>query len=728
MPANTASGARVPARRWSLARASPDILLLLGVVAAEAAFAAVYALRATHWAVMTDELQNVKLATNVARTGSPLPVLHGRAYGAWSMLYPLALAPLYASLPATAAARGAHLLNAVAMVSTAVPVYLLTRSVTRSRAAAWAGAALTGLVPWVALSTAVLTENVAYPAFAWAVLLIHRALGFPGDRRAFAALAALALAVLARTQFLLLAVVLPVALIAHEAGFAAARARPGARSAAAARALREAARSQRVLVGASVLGAAAAVALAATGRLAGVLGSYASTLSGGLLPPGVWRASADHLDRVVVGIGIVPFVLAVAWSFLTIASPARKEAHAFCVLLLLVVPLLSLQAASFDLRFTPGAFPQERYVFYIAPLLFVGMVACLVDRGRRGVRAALVLAAGILFVALALLGSFEPTTAIFWASPASAFHSVIGTAAGSLGLSADSLVVLAAAAIVLAAAGAVLRVEPLRTLAVVTVAVAVFCVFETRHVLEADALPAVTRPSMPSGAPRDWIDSALPGAASVALVPQPYWGPEPWWDAEFWNKTVDRAVSVDRGPTYTPFPADALHSDFARGSLSGSSPTRLLVLAIDDPRFQLAQARVIAAAPPLELVRTTKRLRADWLTRGLYADGWTHPGQTARFRFYAPQRARRWNVVIALSAAPNAVRPQRYRLVPGAAAATTYVGSLAPGAHTRVAFDVAVPANGFRELRLAVRGRARLADGRVVGLHVDRVQVGAPAR
>ena len=39
------------------------------------------------------------------------------------------------------------------------------------------------------------------------------------------------------------------------------------------------------------------------------------------------------------------------------------------------MPLLSLQAASFDLRFTPGAFPQERYVFYVAPLLLVGMVA-----------------------------------------------------------------------------------------------------------------------------------------------------------------------------------------------------------------------------------------------------------------------------------------------------------------------------------------------------------------
>jgi hypothetical protein len=702
-----------------LSRAAPE-LLLVGVVACEAVFAASYALRATHWAVMTDELQNAKLATGVARTGSPLPVLHGQHYGAWSMLYPLLLAPFYAALPATTAVTAAHVLNVALMASTAWPVYLLARAVTGSRAGAWVAAALSALVPWIALTTALLVENAAYPAFVWAVFLIHRALAAPGDRRGVAALAGIALALLARTQFFVLCVVLPLALVAHEAGFAAAGRRGQGRAAPAGHDLRSALRRQRVLVVATLAGTAAAAALVAAGRLGTLLGNYASTLRGGLLPPGVGRAAANHLDRIVVGIGIVPFVLAVGWSFLMLARPRSRQAHAFAVLLLLVVPLLSLETASFDLRFTPGAFPQERYLFYLAPLLFVGMVACLLERGARVARAALVLAAGLLFVGLASLGSFRPTTAIFWASPASAFHHVLGTAAGRLGLSAGSLVVLATAAMTLALAAAIWRGNGRRVLAVTGVGVATFCFVETRHVLETNALPMVTRPSAVRGAPRNWIDTALPSSASVALVPQLYWGPDPWWDAEFWNETVDRALSVDGGWTYTPFPDDSVRTDFATGSLVGAVPTRLLVVAADDSRFHLAGATRIAAAPPLELVRTTKRVRADWLTRGLFADGWTQPGRTARLRFYARGRPRRFNVVIALTAARTAARRQRYRLV---ARGATHRGSVRRRRVARIAFDVAVPANSFAEARLVVRGGARLADGRTVGLHVDGIKL-----
>src|SRR5206468_8669098 len=130
------------------------------------------------------------------------------------------------------------------------------------------------------------------------------------------------------------------------------------------------------------------------------------------------------------------------------------------------------------------------------------------------------------------------------------------------------------------------------------------CSIETRHVFVRYAVPAVTRSSAIPTARRDWIDAALPADASVALLPNPYLGPEVWWDAEFWNKSVDRTLRIDHDPTYTPFPADQINIDFSAGQLQGRTSARLLVLALDETRFHLADTTILSAAPPLVLVHT----------------------------------------------------------------------------------------------------------------------------
>ena len=108
---------------------------------------------------------------------------------------------------------GGRLLNTIAFVSTAIPVYLLGRGLgLRPR---WAAlpAAVSVVVPWAVVTTAFLTENVAYPACMWAVWAIWRTAAAPSPWRDATALVLLLVAGLARTGLLLLAPVLPAALL-----------------------------------------------------------------------------------------------------------------------------------------------------------------------------------------------------------------------------------------------------------------------------------------------------------------------------------------------------------------------------------------------------------------------------------------------------------------------------------------------------------------------------------
>src|SRR3954454_11000343 len=156
--------------RRLLARVLPVVVIVGGA----GALAEFYALRATHWAVMTDELQTAKLSTSIGERLSLVPRIHGVHYGALAQVYPLVLAPLFAVLAPQAAMTAAHGLNAFLLASAAVPTYLLARTVTRSRPAAVVAAALAAFTPWLVLASTLLTESASYPAFAWALYLVHR--------------------------------------------------------------------------------------------------------------------------------------------------------------------------------------------------------------------------------------------------------------------------------------------------------------------------------------------------------------------------------------------------------------------------------------------------------------------------------------------------------------------------------------------------------------------------
>ncbi len=691
---------------------------MAAIVAGAGALAAVYAGKATHWAVMSDELQTARLAISIVDDVSPAPRIHGQAYGSWGQqLYPLLLAPWFAVASAPVAIHAAHLVNGFLLASAAIPAYLIGRDVTRSRLAGCVAAALTAFAPWLVLSATILTENAAYPAFVWAVYLCQRAVARASPWRDAWAIAGILLAYFARTQLVLVAIAFAVAVVVHELALELAE-RRGSRLRALRRGLGRAVALHPLAAAAYGVGIVGGSALVSSSGLGSVFGNYAGTLRGSLLPAGLWQASAAHLDYVVVALGIAPFVLTLAWLPLALVRPRRVEAHAFALLTLVLVPLLTLQVASFDLRFTPGAFVQDRYLFYLAPLLAVGAVAALLETERPLVRAGLVAAGGGLFAALAAAATFSAESVIFWASPAAAFHPALGAIAGALDASRRTLVVAAAIGVGLVLAAAVVHASPPVRLVVVGAVLTGFGAFEAVYALDRYAVPATTAPRTIPSAPADWIDRSAPSGEAVTLVPSPYLPQEFWWDAELWNERVDYVLRVGRSPTFTPFPVRTLSVDPTSGAVRGGLPSGTLVETNVETRFRLAGARRIASAPPLELVAVAAPYRAEWVTAGADADGWVRPGRAVTIRLFPTGARAPRSLAVTLSPPPGADASARVELARGA---IRREARLRPGPPTSVSIGLCLPARRPASVTLRTRGGTRIAGGRFVAAHLDRV-------
>ena len=186
--------------RLLLAAALRVELPMVGLWLALGAGLAAVTSRVVDWYVMTDELLYERLAISIARLHSPLPRVHGELIANVNQLYPFLLAPFFRHGLVPAALHDSHVLNAFVMSSASIPAVLLSRRVTERRSLSYLVATLSVCIPWIALSSFLLTEVVAYPSFLWAVLGLQRAAVSPRARNDVLALAAVAIAILARTQ------------------------------------------------------------------------------------------------------------------------------------------------------------------------------------------------------------------------------------------------------------------------------------------------------------------------------------------------------------------------------------------------------------------------------------------------------------------------------------------------------------------------------------------------
>ena len=671
---------------------------------------------------MTDELQYVRLALSI-HEGSLSPQIHGEYHGTYSQLYPVLLSIPYGLFDVATAYEAAHRFNAALMVSAGIPAFLLARHVTRSALAGVLVAALTASVPWIVFSSMMLTESAAYPASVWAFYLMQRAVADPSDANDALAILGVLLAFLGRTQLLALAAVLALAIIVYETG------RTGLVAG-----LRRAVLGHRVLAGAAALGLLAAAHAMLVGSPSQILGSYGSAALGDLVPPGLADRTGQGIAVVAVGIGLVPLILGFAWALAAIVGRAGDDRHrAFAAIAVIGVPLLMVAATSFMIRYARPAV-HDRYLFYIAPLLFTGMAACLTV--RRLPLLAWILAAGIVAYLAHLPEYVQALAPPPFNSPAGAFHEVIDGRSWLVGhwLGIDDLTPsqLLPVLVLVAAAGAVVllpRLPPNAALVLVAVPVLLFCVVETRYVF-APAVAAQKTRLEGSPVDVDWVDRAVPKGSSVAMLHSSHMGDpwrtmQLWWDTEFFNRTVDRLYSLKYGTDqygqFTPFPVQPFAVDPRTGEISAPSQSPYLLIADDDyeMRFRPYGETILATDNGLSLLAMERPYRARW-TSDVSASGWLQQ-DPVRVRVFGPGGAGATvhQVKFRLNA-PEAPKGRRtFRVV---AEGRVVRGVLLPGENRTLRFQLCVPRAGHRDVAIWSGGPSKRANGELASLHLWPVE------
>ena len=207
----------------------------------------------------------------------------------------------------------------------------------------------------MALSSFLLTEVARIPLSCgrcWAILPRRE----PSIRNDLLAVAGITLAVLARTQFYVLAAILPVAMLGH----AVVEHRPRLRSA----------RIERSL-GAYCPRHPATIALIVDRP--SVLGTYSQTTGGNPLPLGSSASPGTPGSRRACG-RPASLLAGGGWLLSNLRQSETPSAPSFAWVGVVTVVVLTFEVASFDLRFGGGVV-RERYLFYLDAILLIALAA-----------------------------------------------------------------------------------------------------------------------------------------------------------------------------------------------------------------------------------------------------------------------------------------------------------------------------------------------------------------
>ena len=311
--------------------------------------------------------------------------MRGVPTSGYSILYPALIAPAYWLFDgledAYAAAKAT---NAIVMSLAAIPAWLLARRVV-GRWLALLAAALAVALPSMAYSATLVTETLFYPLallFAWALV---RVLERPTWGRIAVLGVTLGAAFATRSQALgfVGAIVLAPLVLAL---------------------LRRDARAIRPflpLFGGTVgLGLLVIGVQVARGRaISDLLGAYSIVGEGGYDIDQALRFWLWHVEELALYVGIVPVVALVVLLARAGKLPARLDEHLAATIALVVTS--TLVVATFASRFAPDRI-QDRYLFFLTPLLVVALLAW-VELGAP--RSRLALGVGAL-VAIGLVVAF----------------------------------------------------------------------------------------------------------------------------------------------------------------------------------------------------------------------------------------------------------------------------------------------------------------------------------
>ena len=538
-------------------------------------------------AVFTDELLFAKLAQSVA-AGDGF-VLRGEAFFFPAPVAVLLQAVAWLLPDAETAYEAAKVLNAVVMAAAVFPAYWLARQLT-SRGASLLVAGAAVAAPGLLYHSYLMTDAAGYPAFLLAFAVMTRALARPSRGRELAVVGVSLLAVLTRTQF----VVLPLAYLVA-VGVVGRSTRQGVRASFARHRL-----STGTLAALGVLGAL-------TGGV--VLGSYLDVV-------GVDYPLGELLRWSALSAGILPFSLgwfvapgALLGIGCLLARPHTRGEAGFAAMTAAIVPLLVLEAAL--IATGDSGRVMERYLVYLVVPAFVAFLAY-VQRGapRRLLHAALALALG----AVALLYPLA-TEADYRFSFDSPTLSAFGEVAWRLS-DGDAAAIFAGTGLLVSLLVAGLAVSRRAGLGIAAAGVCLLAVVGAGAYHADRAMTSRTLATF-AASPPDWLDESGIGRSDYLALPgaQAHAG----WNLETWNRDFGRPISL------RPEEEDNYGFTPARIAPDGSldvATTPTLVVNDYGTAAELRGAVLARPRPGLTVWRLAGRPRLRSLAEGVYPDGW----------------------------------------------------------------------------------------------------------
>jgi hypothetical protein len=615
------SRAEEPEARWSdvrdwsvaAARTVPAWGWLAAIVGFSTLFRFLLSLGVHAPWVFQDEIVYAELARNLGQHGH-FAIRQAPGLDGFGVLYPTLLAPAWAIFKSPSHAYvAAKLINALLMSLAAIPTYVIARRLMRPGLALVA-AFFAVAIPSLAYTNALLSENAFYPAVMAAAAALFLLLEQPTLLRQLAFFAFTVLAFLARAQGVILLAAFAIAL----AIVCVADAWGGRRFSG--RAFLQAVFRFRVSLAILVLGVIAVVGYEVVrGRpVRTILGTNAGVTSMHRPLGPTLRWILEHFGELDLYLGIIPFVAMVV--IVGLAFAPREQSASLRAFAASSVGLVAVFVATAGIYATDPIANriEERYMFEIAPLFFVALMAW-IERGlpRPPARTGVAVALGGGLAALVPYNQLITTDVVhdaFALVPLFAQETAGRLTAASIGPA------VGAAAI----AGAIVAVivRP-RVAWILPAAVLVYYGYiELRPIQR--WIDQASRDAIGAGVTvrHDWIDRRLGPDTNVALLVNGGFIALPYWENEFFNRSV-RTVYTMAGP-FDGLPRTEL----------ATAPSGLLTGPAGQPvrhRYVLSNYQVVPEGLPLAqdsrtgmtLYRTSAALRVKATLVGLYPDRWS---------------------------------------------------------------------------------------------------------
>jgi hypothetical protein len=513
--------------------------LLTLVVSLSTVFRGLVSLGVPAPSVVPDEVVYSDLAKSIAAGG--FPSVRGVHELGWGVVYQALIAPAWIVFDDPMHAYHAALvINALLMSLSAVPAYYLARMFV-SEGASVGVAAATVLVPSMAYTGFVLTENACYPAFVLAVLLIARALRSPSLANQAVALLGLGLVSLTRIQ----GVALAGGYLAAVATYAATSSREDRR-----RYLPRFLPTAVLTVVVSLL--PMLLSIARGDGAFGWLGARSTTFNELHLAE-VPQWFAFLVAGLVLYVAVIPLAATAVLCGLGLRRGATERVRLFASVGLptLLVMLASVAFVSASIDVEGREYLNERYLFYVVPLLFVGL-ALWVEEGLPRPRPWVW---GVVLVSAALVLPLPIDRLVYQ----SGLQSTALVPWAALPISGVALAAVAAA-FALGCGYLWLRCRSSEAGRLWVVVLAVMLVAGgAAHLTHAGAVSSASKPF--EGLRANWVDASLPGGANFVVLWDQRVAPQDVKDSlyswlmvtELFNRSIDRVMRIGPKTFYELF-------------------------------------------------------------------------------------------------------------------------------------------------------------------------------